>query len=84
MDELLEEMADSEESIPPQLKKYWRQRYSLFSLFDKGIVMDEEGWYSVTPEKIAEHIAKRCSGGVVVDACCGVRTIGHVFVGAEK
>jgi hypothetical protein len=31
-----------------------------------------EGWYSVTPEKIAEHIAERCSCGVVIDAFCGV------------
>ncbi|CAJ0968884.1 unnamed protein product [Ranitomeya imitator] len=35
-----------------------------------------EGWFSVTPEKIAEHIAHRVrqcmSGAVVVDAFCGV------------
>ncbi len=31
-----------------------------------------EGWYSVTPEKIAEHIAERCACGVVIDAFCGV------------
>ncbi|KAI9343480.1 RNA cap guanine-N2 methyltransferase-domain-containing protein [Zopfochytrium polystomum] len=34
--------------------------------------MDEEGWYSVTPEKVAAHIAKRCAGRTVVDAFCGV------------
>ena len=37
--------------------------------------MDEEAWYSVTPEKIAEHIAQRCvplSGNIVlVDGFCG-------------
>jgi len=31
-----------------------------------------EGWFSVTPEKIAEHIADRCRCDVVVDAFCGV------------
>lgn len=58
--------------MPKLLKKYWNQRYSLFSRFDDGIAMDREGWYSVTPEKIAEHIAKRCRNKVVVDAFCGV------------
>ncbi|XP_069587460.1 trimethylguanosine synthase isoform X2 [Ranitomeya imitator] len=60
----------------PHLAKYWAQRYRLFSRFDEGIKLDEEGWFSVTPEKIAEHIAHRVrqcmSGAVVVDAFCGV------------
>lgn len=60
----------------PHLAKYWAQRYRLFSLFDEGIKLDEEGWFSVTPEKIAEHIAHRVrqciNGAVVVDAFCGV------------
>ena len=60
------------EDIPPSLQKYWAQRYSLFSKFDNGIIMDQESWYSVTPEKIAQHIAKRCtSNDVVIDAFCG-------------
>ncbi|KAK3579149.1 hypothetical protein CHS0354_022171 [Potamilus streckersoni] len=64
--------------IPPEieadseLKKYWAQRYRLFSKFDEGIMMDKEGWFSVTPEKIAEHIAERCQCDVVLDAFCGV------------
>ncbi|XP_073440084.1 LOW QUALITY PROTEIN: trimethylguanosine synthase [Dendrobates tinctorius] len=60
----------------PHLAKYWAQRYRLFSRFDEGIKLDEEGWFSVTPEKIAEHIAHRVrqcmSCAVVVDAFCGV------------
>ncbi|KAG9478813.1 hypothetical protein GDO78_012461 [Eleutherodactylus coqui] len=70
------------QSLPPEiaadphLAKYWAQRYRLFSRFDEGIKLDEEGWFSVTPEKIAEHIAYRVrqciSGAVVVDAFCGV------------
>lgn len=39
--------------------KYWEQRYRLFSMYDHGIIIDEEGWYSVTPERIASHIAKK-------------------------
>lgn len=31
-----------------------------------------EGWYSVTPEKIAAHIAERCALPIVIDAFCGV------------
>ena len=34
--------------------------------------MDEEGWYSVTPEAIATQIAERCRCDVVLDAFCGV------------
>jgi hypothetical protein len=30
-----------------------------------------ESWFSVTPEKIAEHIAERCACDVIVDAFCG-------------
>eukprot|EP00735_Rhodelphis_limneticus_P002027 TRINITY_DN12766_c0_g1::TRINITY_DN12766_c0_g1_i1::g.28594::m.28594 TRINITY_DN12766_c0_g1::TRINITY_DN12766_c0_g1_i1::g.28594 ORF type:complete len:208 (-),score=47.16,sp/Q923W1/TGS1_MOUSE/50.48/2e-58,Methyltransf_15/PF09445.5/3e-45,Methyltransf_26/PF13659.1/2.7e-11,UPF0020/PF01170.13/2.5e-09,Met_10/PF02475.11/4.4e-08,Methyltransf_31/PF13847.1/6.5e-08,Methyltransf_18/PF12847.2/2.8e-07,MTS/PF05175.9/5.2e-05,Methyltransf_25/PF13649.1/0.00016,Cons_hypoth95/PF03602.10/9.9e-05,Methyltransf_3/PF01596.12 len=35
--------------------------------------MDREGWYSVTPEARARHIAERCRGyRVVIDAFAGV------------
>lgn len=63
--------------IPPEIAddrsmmKYWAQRYKLFSKFDNGIKLDKESWYSVTPEKIAEHIAERCRCDVIVDAFCG-------------
>lgn len=40
--------------------KYWSQRHRLFCLFDCGISVDEESWYSITPEKIAHHQAGRC------------------------
>ncbi|XP_043708937.1 trimethylguanosine synthase-like isoform X2 [Telopea speciosissima] len=55
-----------EEPISPLVRKYWLQRYSLFSRYDEGIKMDEEGWFSVTPEKIAISHAQRCGGGVVI------------------
>lgn len=32
--------------------KYYRDRFQLFSLYDKGIRLDSQSWYSVTPEVI--------------------------------
>lgn len=55
----------------PELIKYWLQRYRLFSRFDNGIKLDEESWFSVTPENIAKHIAERCKADVVIDGFCG-------------
>ncbi|KAK7321688.1 hypothetical protein VNO77_32555 [Canavalia gladiata] len=52
--------------------KYWCQRYILFSRFDDGVKMDEEGWFSVTPEAIARHQAIRCASGVIIDCFTGV------------
>jgi len=49
------------EEVP---NKYWAQRRRLFSKFDDGVQMDKESWYSVTPEAIALHLAKR-----VIDMC---------------
>lgn len=51
---------------PPHLAKYYYQRHRLFHKFDEGIELDEESWYSVTPEKIAQHIADRFAGRQVV------------------
>jgi trimethylguanosine synthase len=62
----------SQEDVPPSLLKYYYNRYSLFSRFDEGIRIDTEGWYSVTPEKIAEWIAVRMPHSTIVDAFCGV------------
>lgn len=44
------------------LAKYYFQRYRLFHRFDDGVQLDEQSWYSVTPEKIAQHIAQRFHG----------------------
>lgn len=60
------------ETMSKSLIKYWLQRYSLFSKYDEGIKLDEEGWFSVTPEVIAEHQALRCPTGLVIDAFTGV------------
>uniref|UniRef100_A0A8R1I0W7 Trimethylguanosine synthase n=2 Tax=Caenorhabditis japonica TaxID=281687 RepID=A0A8R1I0W7_CAEJA len=62
-------------SDDPEIRKYYHQRYRLFSKLDEGIIMDREGWFSVTPEAIAEHIADRVvrhNISVVVDAFTGV------------
>lgn len=58
------------------LQKYYRQRYDFFHLFDEGIQIDEEGWFSVTPERIAHHTAQaifdRHGQGIIWDAFGGV------------
>ena len=48
--------------LSQQVAKYWMQRYSLWSRYDAGVVMDEEGWFSVTPEVVALHHAGAGSG----------------------
>ncbi|XP_058113972.1 uncharacterized protein LOC131256898 isoform X2 [Magnolia sinica] len=60
------------EGISPRTAKYWYHRYSLFSRYDDGIKMDEEGWFSVTPEDIAVRHAERSGTGTVIDCFSGV------------
>ncbi|XP_051131544.1 uncharacterized protein LOC127251737 [Andrographis paniculata] len=61
------------EMVTPLVEKYWLQRYDLFSKYDEGIKLDEEGWYSVTPEEVAAAQARRCEGaGIVIDGFAGV------------
>lgn len=69
-----EEAALAEEALQdPQLNKYWNQRYRFFDLFDNGIQLDREAWFSVTPQRIARHQAERlkCNSGLLIDAFCG-------------
>ena len=48
-------------------------RHQLFSKFDEGIdIPDDESWYSVTPEKIAQQTADRCRCDFIVDGFCGI------------
>ncbi|KAI0714188.1 RNA cap guanine-N2 methyltransferase-domain-containing protein [Cerioporus squamosus] len=58
--------------VPEKLQKYFSQRERFFSLYSSGCLLDEEGWYSVTPEAIADQIAERCRCDVILDAFCGV------------
>ncbi|KAK4381408.1 Trimethylguanosine synthase [Sesamum angolense] len=66
-----EELEGVMQGFPPSISKYWCQRYLLFSRFDDGIMMDEEGWFSVTPEPIAKHHAARCGNSAIVDFFTG-------------
>ena len=51
---------------------FWHQRYYYYSKYDEGIQMDCECWWSVTPEIIAEYIAKLAGpDSVVIDGFCG-------------
>ncbi|CAA7014258.1 unnamed protein product [Microthlaspi erraticum] len=63
---------EEENGTNPKISRYWIQRYVLFSKYDEGIKMDEEGWYSVTPEEIPIKQAERCRGKVVIDCFSGV------------
>ena len=47
------------EMQPKDIQKFYRSRYFLFSKFDRGIMIDKEGWYSVTPEPFAEYLSER-------------------------
>jgi hypothetical protein len=42
-----------------ELKNFHKHRYYLFSKYDRGIKIDEESWYSITPENVAKHVANR-------------------------
>ncbi|KAG2390360.1 uncharacterized protein HKW66_Vig0222340 [Vigna angularis] len=78
---------ETPESYSATIAKYWCQRYTLFSRFDDGVKMDEEGWFSVTPEAIAQHQAIRCASAMIIDCFTGVggnsiqfaRRCGHVI-----
>lgn len=57
-DVFLEKLALKKSDLPKDLKKYWEDRYSLFTRFDEGIYLTPELWYSVTPEPVAIFYAK--------------------------
>ncbi|KAK9452126.1 RNA cap guanine-N2 methyltransferase-domain-containing protein [Limtongia smithiae] len=61
--------------FPQHLIKYWYQRKFLFSRFNEGIWMNEESWFSVTPEalakSIAEHISRTAAPSTIIDGFCG-------------
>jgi trimethylguanosine synthase len=68
--------------------KYWAQRYRYFSKFDAGACLDEEMWFSVTPEAVARHQAARgvaqAGALLVVDAFAGAggNTVAFAAAGA--
>lgn len=73
--------------LSPEVRKYYRYRYHLFSRWDQGIQFDETGLFSVTPESLALHTAVRCACDVAIDAFAGIggnaiqlaRTCNHVI-----
>ena len=78
LDRDVEESISLEKSPPNVLQKYFDQRYRLFRRYDEGILLDDESWYSVTPEAISQHIAdyvlqlsgRRRLGGII-ELFCG-------------
>lgn len=42
------------EEVPSDIKKYWQQRNNIFSKYDQGIWMTDDGWFGVTPEPVAK------------------------------
>lgn len=61
--------------------KYWAQRKRYFSKFDDGIALDAEGWFSVTPEVIAHHIARRMIRSSILPATDKRVVVLDAFVG---
>ncbi|KAI9846872.1 MAG: hypothetical protein M1837_003484 [Sclerophora amabilis] len=63
--------------VPWDIQKYWAQRHSIFSLYDRGVWMTDDAWFGVTPEpianKIAEHMVQSTPGNqdVLIDAFAG-------------
>ena len=68
--------------------KFWSQRRRLFTLFDEGIRLDKESWYSVTPEAIANHISAHLVGNredaIVLDPFCGCGGNAIAFAKMER
>jgi trimethylguanosine synthase len=60
----------------PELERYWYQRRELFTRYDRGIWLDLEGWYSVTPEAVAAACSTAMGAGarcqLFIDAFAGV------------
>ncbi len=68
----------------PAYQEAWNHRYELFSKFDKGIQTDAVGLYSVTPEKIAQEIARNIKSETIADAFCGVGGSAIAFAASCK
>ncbi|OTA99568.1 hypothetical protein M426DRAFT_67513 [Hypoxylon sp. CI-4A] len=64
--------------VPWDLQKYWQQRHTIFPYYNEGIYMTEAAWYGVTPEPVANQIAREFSSiistskNTVIDLFAGV------------
>lgn len=55
-----------------EIDRYWDKRYFLFERFDQGIKLDEQSWYSVTPQAVADYISSKVNvKSTILDAFCG-------------
>lgn len=61
------------------LERYWHQRYQLFSHYHRGVRLDAESWYSVTPEAVAAATARIMARGD--PSCSGSRLVVDAFAG---
>ena len=73
---LFVEGRNNNSNIPPDQidNPYYIQRYYFFSLYDSGIQMDKESWYSVTPEEISQYISSiipNSKNSTILDGFCG-------------
>ncbi|MCK6520555.1 trimethylguanosine synthase [Myxococcota bacterium] len=59
---------------PPPREPLAVRRRRLFSRWDDGVQVDEEGLYSATPEALADRLVRGLRG-VVIDGTCGVGAI---------
>lgn len=63
--------------------KWWSRRYTLFSKYDEGIRLDREAWFEVTPENLADHIARKlATRGMIIDGFAGAG--GNTIAFAKK
>eukprot|EP00892_Ulva_mutabilis_P003394 jgi/Ulvmu1/1426/UM011_0155.1 len=63
---------DKKGDLARDVERYWVLRYSLFSRWSMGVVLDEKSLFAVTPEVIAKHHARMlCGASAVLDAFCG-------------
>lgn len=52
-------MRNDSNEVSSNSRKFYKKRRYLFSKYDQGILLDEESWYSVTPESVGEYIADK-------------------------
>ncbi|CAI9098666.1 OLC1v1035351C1 [Oldenlandia corymbosa var. corymbosa] len=61
--------------------RYGKQWYNLFLMFDKGSKINMEGWFSITLEAVAKHLARHCcrtnGDGTIRD--CIIRVGGNMI-----
>ncbi|XP_025422198.1 uncharacterized protein LOC112691931 isoform X2 [Sipha flava] len=60
-----------QESTSRQTHEYWVRRFTLFSKFDAGIMLDEVSLRSSCTEVSARHLANRCWYATVLNPFCG-------------